>query len=83
MYASSEGSDESVSFRSLAELSMHKNIISITLSRLAQVFKTIFHQCVISYSCSQSNSDGSVLKQSHQSKTGYKYMVWFIGEKLF
>ena len=28
----------------------------------------IFHQCVISYTCSQSNSDGSVLiKQSHQS----------------
>ena len=36
------------------------------LSRLAPVL-TIFHQCVISYSCSQSNSDGSVLKQSHQS----------------
>ena len=29
-------------------------------SRLAQVLKTIFHQCVISYTCSQSNSDGSV-----------------------
>ena len=37
--------------------------------RLAQVLKTIFHQCVISYTstCSHSNSDGSVLKQSHQS----------------
>ena len=35
--------------------------------RLAPVLKTIFHQCVISYTCSQSNSDGSVLKQSHQS----------------
>ena len=33
--------------------------------RLAPVLKTIFHQCVI-YTCSQSNSDGSVLKQSHQ-----------------
>ena len=32
---------------------------------------------------SQSNSDGSVLKQSHQSKTGYKYMIWHIDEKLF
>ena len=32
--------------------------------RLAPVLKTIFLQCVISYSCSQSNSDGSVLKQS-------------------
>ena len=29
--------------------------------RLAPVLKTIFHQCVISYTCSQSNSDGSVL----------------------
>ena len=47
---------------------------------------TIFHQCVISYTCSQSYSDGSVLrtlKQSHQSKTGYKYMIWHIDEKLF
>ena len=35
-------------------------------ARLAPVLKTIFHQCVISYTCSQSNSDGSVLKQSHQ-----------------
>ena len=30
--------------------------------RLAPVLKTIFHQCVISYTYSQSNSDGSVLK---------------------
>ena len=30
--------------------------------RLAPALKTIFHQCVISYICSQSNSDGSVLK---------------------
>ena len=29
--------------------------------RLAPVLKPIFHQCVISYTCSQSNSDGSVL----------------------
>ena len=35
--------------------------------RLAPVLKTIFHQCFISYTCSQTNSDGSVLKQSHQS----------------
>ena len=33
--------------------------------RLAPVLQTIFHQCVISYSCSQSNSNGFVLKQSH------------------
>ena len=31
-------------------------------NRLAPVLKTIFHQCVISYTCSQSYSDGSVLK---------------------
>ena len=37
-----------------------------TYLRLAPVLKTIFHQSVISYTCSQSNSDGSVLKQSHQ-----------------
>ena len=29
--------------------------------RLAPVLKTIFPQCVISYTCSQSNSDGYVL----------------------
>ena len=47
-----------------------------SLRRLAPVLKTIFHQCVISYTCSQSYSDGSVLrKQSHQSKTDYKYMI--------
>ena len=44
-------------------------------SRLVPVPKTFFHQCVISFTCSQSYSDGSVLKQSHQSKTGYKYMI--------
>ena len=32
--------------------------------RLAQVLKTSFRQCVISYSCSQSNSIGSVLRQT-------------------
>ena len=30
--------------------------------RLAPVLKTIFHQCVILYTCSQSYSDGSVLR---------------------
>ena len=33
-----------------------------TVLRLAPVLKTIFHQSVISYTCSQSNSDGSVLR---------------------
>ena len=32
------------------------------LVRLAPVLITMFHQCVISYTCSKSNSDGSVLK---------------------
>ena len=32
-------------------------------SRLALVLNTIFHQCVILYTCSQPNSDGSVLKE--------------------
>ena len=41
--------------------------LSIVLTRLTPVLKLIFHQCVISYTCSQSNSDGSVFKQSLQS----------------
>ena len=32
------------------------------VSRLAPVLKTVFHQWVISYTCSQSYSDGSVLR---------------------
>ena len=36
-------------------------------TRVAPVLKTIFHQCVISYTCSQSNSHGSVLRQNYQS----------------
>ena len=31
-------------------------------ARLAPVLKTIFHKCVISYTYSQSNSDGSILR---------------------
>ena len=50
--------------------------------RLAPALKTIFHQCVILYTCRHSYSDGSVLKQSHQTKTGYKYII-YIDEKLF
>ena len=34
------------------------------MGRLAPVLKTIFHQCVISYTCSQSNSGGSVLNRA-------------------
>ena len=33
---------------------------SSVATRLAPVLKTIFHLCVISYTCSQCNSDGSV-----------------------
>ena len=32
----------------------------LSFPRLAPVFKTIFHQCVISYTCSQYNSDGYI-----------------------
>ena len=32
------------------------------MSSLAPVLKTIFHQCVVLYTCSQSHSNGSVLK---------------------
>ena len=35
-------------------------MLNKSLLRLAPVLKTIFHQCVISYTCSLSNSDGSV-----------------------
>ena len=45
--------------------------------RLAPVLKTIFHQCATSYTYSQSNSDGSVLKVQV-----YKYMIWHIDEKM-
>ena len=44
-------------------------IIGLTRFRLAPVLKTIFHQCVISYTCSQSNSDGSVLASLHSLHT--------------
>ena len=42
----------------------------IANSRLAPVLKTIFHQGVISYTCSQSNSDGSVLSPHHHQPHG-------------
>ena len=50
-------------------VSYHILVASLTLMALflAPVLKTIFHECVISFTCIQSNSDGSVLKQSHQS----------------
>ena len=35
--------------------------------RLTPVLKTNFHLCVMSYTCSQSNSDGSVKNNGHQS----------------
>ena len=55
-----------------AKMMMKKSMSKI---RLAPVLKTIFPECVISYTCSYSYSDGSVLKQSHQSKISYKYMI--------
>ena len=53
----------------LEELILDRFVQCCDDGRLAPVLKTIFHQCAISYTCSQSNSDGSVLslKQSHQS----------------
>ena len=49
-------------------LSSLTDVQPIQISRLAPVLKAIFHHCVISYTCSLSNSDGSVfVKQSHQS----------------
>ena len=49
------------------ELTIEAQSADSSIHKLAPVLKTIFHQCVISYTCSQSNSDGSVLKQSHKS----------------
>ena len=72
-YVSSEGLDEPAQTQTLAvafAACTHK-----VGARLAPALKTIFHQCAISYTCSQSYSDGSVLKQSHQSKTSYEYML--------
>ena len=44
--------------------------VSVLLSviRLAPVLKIIFHRCVISYTCSQSYSDGSVLRKTEPSE---------------
>ena len=41
------------------------------------------YHIIFLYMCNQSYSDGSVLKQSHQSKTGNKYMIWHIDENCF
>ena len=52
------------SFTASGEICRHSDNINSSVDWLQ------FHQCVKSYVCSQSNSDGSVLstlKQSHQS----------------
>ena len=64
---------------SSSELRLHWAKVPCDISgcgggRLTPVLKTIFHQCVISYNCSQSNSDGSVLKPSGLD-SGYNYMI--------
>ena len=46
------------------------------MTRLAPVHKTIFHQCVISHTCSQSNSDGSVLWTGSTSNFTYQLSGW-------
>ena len=43
---------------------LHKFAGSSEPHRLAPVLKMIFHQYVISYTCSQSNSDGSALNRA-------------------
>ena len=45
----------------MSAFTLYKLLFS-SQSRLASVLKLIFHQCVKSYTCSQSSSDGSVLK---------------------
>ena len=45
-----------------------QKLVSKQETRLAPVPKTIFHQCVKSYTCSQSNSDGSVLFKTEPSE---------------
>ena len=51
--------------------SLHVHCLLDWLQSLKQ-----FSPMCLTYTCSQSYSDGSVLrKQSHQSKTGYKYMI--------
>ena len=45
----------------LIKMSYHILVASLTLMALfAPALRTIFHQNVVSYTCSQSNSDGSV-----------------------
>ena len=48
-----------ISLEAISTALNHFTIFSF-LDRLAPALQTIFHQCVISYTCSQSNSDGSV-----------------------
>ena len=46
--------------------------------RQAPVLKTIFHQCVISYTCSQSYSDGSVLRTGSSGIVTYEVVPVYI-----
>ena len=41
-----------------------KHEYHLATARLAQVLKTIFHQCALSYTCSKFNSDGSKTEPS-------------------
>ena len=51
-------------------MSMYAGIDLDWLQSLKQLFIN-----VSSHTCGQSYSDGSVLEQSHQKKTGHKYMI--------
>ena len=43
-------------------------------------YKTYKHMCFYKRASSLRLADGSVLKQSHQSKPSYTYMIWHIDE---
>ena len=50
------------------DTAIHQDLICcLDKTRMVPVPQTIFHQCIISCTCSQPNSDVSVLKRSHQS----------------
>ena len=62
----------------ISEIKMCNIFIIDSLQSLKQFFiKVPYHILVASLTLM------ALLKQSHQSKTGYKYMIWHFDEKLF
>ena len=53
---------------SACDYRLNQVVILCIQYRLAPVLKTFFHQCVISYTCSQSNSGGSVCLKTEPSE---------------